>query len=406
MASARAAASARRDKLRSAVTSVVESLERRQMLTMAPAQIAINYAPWASEAEFGYLTDSGEVYGTQQFGFDYGWQSAITSGNTYERSASKPQKLETGVVTSTSNAWKIKLQPGVYVVKLVAGDANITSGTYKYNINGTTNFLNGTAGTGDARWVSATGEVTVGTDGTENGQAYGWLTITDNGGTQHRLAHVDIVRKDAKDAAGNPSAPTDVVATTRLSTWVDVRWVDNSAENFDDGFQIERKTIVNGSVTATSTITESGGIRQLYADYNRSASTTYEYRVRAVRTTTGGSVRYSDWSSPVQVTTPSNDNQSVYGPANWSIPTVNSTTGLIEPLQAEDYDKGGPGAAYGDSIGSNAGGFYRGGSVDVGLFIPENTYFVGWIDTNDWQEYTANIGTHRRHLEAPAERRR
>lgn len=398
MASAHAQASSRRDKLRSAVVSVVESLERRQMFAAAPAQIGINYGPWASEAETGYLTDSGEVYRTQQFGLDYGWQSAITSGNTYERSASKPQKLETGVVTTTSNSWKIKLEAGTYVVKLVAGDANITSGTYKYNLSTTvstiTNFLNGTAGTGDARWASATGEITVGTEaGSENDKDYGWLTIIDNGGTQHRLAHVDIVRKDAKDAPGNPAPPESVVATARLSTWVDLRWVDNSAENFDDGFQIERKTIVNGTVTATSTITEGGGIRQLYSDYTRSANTTYEYRVRAVRTTTGGSVRYSDWSSPVQITTPANDNQSAYGPANWSVPTVNSSTGLVEPLEAENYDKGGPSVAYGDSVGSNAGGFYRGGSVDVGLFAPENTYFVGWIDTNDWQEYTANIAT-------------
>jgi hypothetical protein len=121
-----------------AISPVVESLEKRQLMAAAPSQIAINFGPWGSEAAGGYLTDSGEAYGTQQFGYDYGWQTALTTANTFERSASKPQKFETGVVTTTTNNWEISIPNGTYVVRLVAGDANITSGTYRYNVEGVT----------------------------------------------------------------------------------------------------------------------------------------------------------------------------------------------------------------------------------------------------------------------------
>ncbi|HEY0009244.1 MAG TPA: fibronectin type III domain-containing protein, partial [Tepidisphaeraceae bacterium] len=367
--------SSRANALRRAAVSVVETLEQRKMFAAAPTQIAINFGPFGSEAHGGYLTDSGEAYGTQQFGIDYGWNTAIAQSNAFERSASKPQKLETGINTASGNGWKIAIPNGTYRVKLVAGDANVTSGTYSYKVGDSTTqpmTLSGTAGAGDARWITATGEVTV-TDG--------FLTISDNNGTRHGLAYVEIVKKSDRDSTGIVGAPDDVKATARLSNGVDIRWVDNANnEDFDGGYEIERRNVATNAVT---TLVTDGGIRQHHVDFQGlAASTTYQYKVRAKRTNASG-IAYSAWSTTVSVTTPATNAQAAYGGVNTSVPT-----GII---QAENYDRGAAGDAFSDLSGANAGGFYRAGSTDIGLRIFENIYYVGWVKSTEWQEYTVDV---------------
>ncbi len=57
-------------------------------------------------------------------------------------------------------------------------------------------------------------------------------------------------------------------------------------------------------------------------------------------------------------------------------------------IQFEDFDNGGAGVAYADATFGNAGGKYRPyESVDIGKRQDEG-YYVGWVHTNEWLEYT------------------
>ena len=69
--------------------------------------------------------------------------------------------------------------------------------------------------------------------------------------------------------------------------------------------------------------------------------------------------------------------------------TPAAVPGLIE---AEDYDLGGEGVAYHDTDTNNSGNQYR---PDEGVDIEECSlggYNVGWMQTDEWIEYTVNIG--------------
>jgi endo-1,4-beta-D-glucanase Y len=64
-------------------------------------------------------------------------------------------------------------------------------------------------------------------------------------------------------------------------------------------------------------------------------------------------------------------------------------------IEAEDYDLGGPGVAFNDVSAANEGGAYRTDAVDIEA-IGAGTYDVGWMQTNEWLEYTvdATAGTY------------
>lgn len=75
--------------------------------------------------------------------------------------------------------------------------------------------------------------------------------------------------------------------------------------------------------------------------------------------------------------------QRPYGGSAWPVP------GRIE---AEDYDVGGEGVAYHDTTSGNAGGAYRDDDVDIES-ATEGGYNVGWIDPDEWLEYTVSVDT-------------
>ncbi|MEH0152658.1 carbohydrate-binding protein [Limibacter armeniacum] len=75
--------------------------------------------------------------------------------------------------------------------------------------------------------------------------------------------------------------------------------------------------------------------------------------------------------------------QTPYGGTPWPLP------GRIE---AEDYDQGGEGIGYHDTDASNNGGAYRSQGVDLQTTGDANgDYNVGWMETGEWLEYTANF---------------
>jgi len=60
-------------------------------------------------------------------------------------------------------------------------------------------------------------------------------------------------------------------------------------------------------------------------------------------------------------------------------------------IEFEDFDNGGAGTAYADATFGNTGGVYR---PDESADIEAKTtsgYNLGWVNTNEWLEYTANV---------------
>jgi Tol biopolymer transport system component len=77
--------------------------------------------------------------------------------------------------------------------------------------------------------------------------------------------------------------------------------------------------------------------------------------------------------------------QTPYGGTAWNVP------GKIE---AENYDNGGQSVAYFDLTTGNSGGVYRSNDVDLeGCSDTGGGYDVGGINTNEWLEYTINVGS-------------
>jgi hypothetical protein len=77
--------------------------------------------------------------------------------------------------------------------------------------------------------------------------------------------------------------------------------------------------------------------------------------------------------------------QTPYGGTAWNVP------GKIE---AENYDNGGQSVAYYDLTTGNSGGVYRSNDVDLeGCSDTGGGYDVGGIGTNEWLEYTINVGS-------------
>jgi len=77
------------------------------------------------------------------------------------------------------------------------------------------------------------------------------------------------------------------------------------------------------------------------------------------------------------------------------IQTVPQTSykNLVIPgtVEFEDFDNGGAGVAYGDATMGNSGGTYRfGESVDIEPKT-EGGVDVGWINSNEWLEYTVDV---------------
>lgn len=195
-----------------ALAPVLESLETRRLFAY---QMSINFAPDNTAAAVGYYTDIGHGYKLQSNGKSsdqyFGWIDPTTgnpvenTGQTFQRnsSASPDLRYDTGIGTKPSSAnrtWEISVPDGTYYVRLVAGDASITSGSYKYNVEGTTNFVNGTA-TSSNRWIIGTGTVEV-TDGR--------LTVSNgSSATNYKLAFIEITDNSAR-SLDTVNAPSDV----------------------------------------------------------------------------------------------------------------------------------------------------------------------------------------------------
>ncbi|PIT92054.1 MAG: hypothetical protein COU08_04340 [Candidatus Harrisonbacteria bacterium CG10_big_fil_rev_8_21_14_0_10_42_17] len=119
-----------------------------------------------------------------------------------------------------------------------------------------------------------------------------------------------------------PSAPTLAVAATISDTAIDVRWQDNSTD--EDNFEIERKTL--GGSYATVCLSScfgdanEGDVHQ-FSDTGLLPSTTYFYRIRAIKNGVGS----SPYTAPARTST----KKGASAPPNG--PKVLSITPILQP---------------------------------------------------------------------------
>jgi len=75
-----------------------------------------------------------------------------------------------------------------------------------------------------------------------------------------------------------------------------------------------------------------------------------------------------------------------------STPHGGTPAGAPGLIEAENFDEGGSGVAYGDATSGNAGGRYRSTSVDIEATSDTGGgYNVGWMAVGEWLRYTVDV---------------
>ena len=77
-------------------------------------------------------------------------------------------------------------------------------------------------------------------------------------------------------------------------------------------------------------------------------------------------------------------------PPATSTPYLGTPAAIPGVIKAENFDNGGGGIAYSDSTPGNAGNAYRATDVDLQPSTGGG-YNVGWVDVNEWLNYTVSV---------------
>lgn len=172
-----------------------------------------------------------------------------------------------------------------------------------------------------------------------------------------------------------PTAPTNLVATAKSSTRIDLTWNDNSSD--ETSFQLQRS--LSNSFTSPTTFSVTANATS-YSDTTCKANTCYYYRIRAV----AAGPTYSSWSNTANACTPNVGGvippvTPPIGPPGGGDPPPPGGGGSSPPGPAGGPAPpawGGP-AAYpinGPAAGWFGGGSYLGGRLQLGIWDrkPEN----------------------------------
>ena len=154
-----------------------------------PFTANVDFQPASAPTVAGYAVDSGAVYGLRANGQTYGW-NANNAAAAFDRNSTRSpdQRYDTLIMMqrfSNPNAfWEIAVPNGSYRVRIVAGDANSTGGTYRIAAEGVLT-VSGTP-TGSSRWLEGTQTVTV---------SDGRLTVSNaTGASGNKVCFLEIVR--------------------------------------------------------------------------------------------------------------------------------------------------------------------------------------------------------------------
>jgi hypothetical protein len=149
--------------------------------------IRVNFQPASAPVPGGYLADSGLVYASRGNGRTYGWNADNSSlARDRNSSISPDQRYDTMThlqkPANPDAVWELAVPNGVYVVRVVSGDAAYFDGVFRTTVEGV-RTVNGTPST-SSRWVEGTSTVTV---------SDGRITVrSGSGAVNNKLCFVEI----------------------------------------------------------------------------------------------------------------------------------------------------------------------------------------------------------------------
>ena len=124
-------------------------------------------------------------------------------------------------------------------------------------------------------WQSG-GDILSQVNATDLGNGFETVTVSDAATTHtypSRFLRLSVTRNPV--AAGAPAPPSDLVATPLASSWIELTWSNNSAN--EDGFYVERRN-ADGTWSVVETVPP--GVSQR-TDVKLQASQLYDYRIRS-----------------------------------------------------------------------------------------------------------------------------
>jgi glucose/arabinose dehydrogenase len=156
----------------------------------AAAPTRINFQPASAPVPAGYLPDAGLVFGSRGNGQSYGW-NADNGAQTRDRNSSSSLDQRYDTLTHLQKAgnpdavWEISVTNGVYIVRVVSGDALYFDSVFRTTVEGVL-VVSGTPTTA-SRWIEGTATITV---------SDGRLTIRSGAGaSNNKICWVEISRQ-------------------------------------------------------------------------------------------------------------------------------------------------------------------------------------------------------------------
>ena len=342
----------------------------------------------------------------------YAGPVAGASGTALEAGPNTGLKVDSNVVGNAPRLdFKVNFSsPGTYYVWLRGEGPDAGSDSVHVGIDGaepTTASALTLGGLNEFRWsnIRQTGgyaAITVATAGVhtvnvwmrEDGVVFDKLLLTTSptyAPTGNGPAESARTNPTPPPAATAPAAPSNLAASAAGQTRVDLTWADNSAD--ETGFVIERAT-GNGAFAVLTTV---GANVTTFADTTVTASTGYQYRVKAVKTGSGTTLE-SAYTNTAGATTPAAPVTPPAGPAAFQPDAAGLVTFEAEHYDAKTAANGqdwtpfnglpDPSGVGGLEAGPNAGVKYDADYVansprlDYGVnFAQPGTYYV-WVRGN------------------------
>lgn len=147
-------------------TALIESLESRQHLSTT---IGIDFAPDGAPIAEGTVADTGKIFGLRSNGNSYGWDQDVSSQAVVRNTTYTPYQRSKTFIPMFNRTWEIGVEPGVYSVRVGAGDPQTSGYSIRIQAEGKT-VVSGTTSS-SKRLLTGSTTVTV-TDGKLTLQSY------------------------------------------------------------------------------------------------------------------------------------------------------------------------------------------------------------------------------------------
>jgi hypothetical protein len=373
----------------------LERLESRTLFHGDGFSVNVNFQPAGVTVPDGYIADTGLVYGDRGNGLTYGW-SADNTANTRDRNSplSKDQRYDTLIHMQKPGPvmqWNIAVPNGDYTVHIVSGDATAIDSNFRINVEGVL-VVNGKPSTNN-HWVEGTKTITV---------KDGKLTVTNaSGSSNNKICFIDV------DAVAPPVTDTgpDSIEMSTPDPSASERNLDPGAIRFTRTGPLDQDLTVNYFVTGTaisgtdyqpisSSIVIPAGQKSADLTITPIDDSILEPAKNVLVEILPGD--YEIGSSKSGQVTIVDDETSPTEQSYFGTPQSFSAT-----IQAEDFDQGPNGVAYGDKTPGNASGsqIYRFSDVDIAPTTDIGGGFaVTHLQKDEYLKFTVNVpetGTYR-----------